>query len=142
MVKADRFTPSASDLRPYRLRSHGLSSGSSRTSRVLILIHGHFPFISSSFSLKNSPRAEVCIIPIEYTVDFGSDLVMDDDTVILANDVYTEFLIVSIASQTPFVHTTRSSLLSSSGALSAPSADSLFPFTNVPFDDRTSLMYI
>lgn len=70
---------------------------------------------------------------------------VDDGLVVFADDVDAEFLtpINQHWSIDPRARrTTISSLFNSNGSDSTPSADSLSPLTNVPFELLTSLIYI
>lgn len=78
----------------------------------------------------------------------GGNFVVDDRPVVLANDVDAEFLprmserCAEVKEEERERHTTMSSVLSSKGSDSTPSADRHSAFMKVPFDDLTSLMNI
>ena len=85
------------------------------------------------------------ILLVEHAEDAGSDFVVDDGLVVFTDDVDTEFLKKNVMVSRGFdecgrVHTTMSSLLSSNGSDSRPSALRRSLLMKVPFELLTSLM--
>lgn len=85
------------------------------------------------------------ILFVENTQDSCGDFVVHDSPVVFTDDVDTEFLRENIMVSRGFdeqevVHTTMSSLLSSNGSDSRPSALRRSLLMKVPFELLTSLM--
>jgi hypothetical protein len=88
--------------------------------------------------MRDLPGAQLSILRPKHAIRSCSDLVMDYGPVVVADNVYSEFL-----SKLHIIRhrlTTMSSLFSSKGSLSTPSGLSLSLLTKVPFDDFKSLI--